>query len=187
MKKWIMLLVLFLFANTAFADVRIAEQRVPISDFFSRHASLCDPLAPLYDDLDRFFPKRVRPLLIPTDGRVTSPFGWRRDPFTRQRRFHTGIDIASCRRSIVHGAADGRVRFAGRSGACGLMLIVDHGANLETRYCHLDRVEVRAGSRVVAGAVIGRMGSTGRATGSHLHFEVRRHGHPVDPVDHLVY
>jgi murein DD-endopeptidase MepM/ murein hydrolase activator NlpD len=124
-----------------------------------------------------------RPTSGPTD--VTSPFGVRMDPFLRQLAMHTGVDFRGEPGDPVRVAAAGRVTQAERNGGYGLMIEVDHGNGLVTRYAHLSAVSVSEGVMVDAGAVIGRIGSTGRSTGPHLHYEVRVNGEAVDPQRYL--
>jgi murein DD-endopeptidase MepM/ murein hydrolase activator NlpD len=116
---------------------------------------------------------------------VTSPFGVRMDPFLRQLALHTGVDFRGEPGEPVRAAAAGRVVQAERNGGYGLMAEVDHGNGIVTRYAHLSALAVAAGSVVKAGAMIGRVGSTGRSTGPHLHYEVRIEGEPVDPQKFL--
>lgn len=122
---------------------------------------------------------------MPADGRVSSAFGWRRDPVLGVRRFHRGIDIANIKDSRVVAAAGGVVLASGRSAGCGLVVEVGHGMETSTRYCHLDRLVVSAGDRVSSGDTIGLMGKTGRATGCHLHFELIEGERAVDPAPSL--
>jgi len=117
-------------------------------------------------------------------GRVTSWFGWRRDPFTGRLAFHHGIDIGAPTGTDVCAAKAGTVSFTGWHGGLGKTVIVDHGGGLETRYAHLSQILVSEGQGVSQGAVIGKVGNTGRSTGPHLHFEVRRDGEAVNPVDY---
>lgn len=117
----------------------------------------------------------------PVDGTRTSSFGWRRDPFNRRKSFHSGIDFRAARGTAVRAAGPGIIKTAGRIGGYGRVVIIDHGLGVETRYAHLRRIHVAAGDFVPAGAKIGQVGSSGRATGPHLHFEVRRGGDPLDP------
>ncbi len=116
---------------------------------------------------------------------VNHPLG---DPFgPRGRRFHAGIDIPAATGEILTAAASGRVVYAGwRDGGWGLEVTVAHSAGVRTIYAHCSRVLVSIGQRVVAGQALGRVGSTGDATGPHLHFEVRRRGAAVDPLGALV-
>ncbi|MCB9672275.1 MAG: M23 family metallopeptidase [Alphaproteobacteria bacterium] len=119
------------------------------------------------------------------DVRETSGFGMRLDPLTGAHRAHKGVDLAAPRGTSVRSARAGVVTFAGSSGGYGNLVVVDHGGGLETRYAHLQRIDVEAGAAVTAGAAVGTVGSTGRSTGPHLHFEARRGGEAVDPHDHL--
>ncbi|MFA5684902.1 MAG: M23 family metallopeptidase [Lysobacteraceae bacterium] len=118
-------------------------------------------------------------------GHVSSNFGMRLDPFTGRRGFHAGIDFSGERGSDTVAAADGVVSFAGRHAAYGNMVDIDHGNGYLTRYAHHSANKVVAGQRVRAGDVIGSMGATGRATGTHLHFEVWHNDKPVNPAQFL--
>jgi murein DD-endopeptidase MepM/ murein hydrolase activator NlpD len=121
----------------------------------------------------------IRPTSGPTD--VTSPFGVRMDPFVRQLAMHTGVDFRGETGDPVRAAAAGRVVQAERSGGYGLMVEVDHGNGIATRYAHLSNLAVSEGAQVEVGSLVGRIGSTGRSTGPHLHYEVRINGEAVDP------
>jgi len=114
--------------------------------------------------------------------RISSGFGTRRDPIHGARRMHSGIDIPGAPGSRVRASAGGVVRFAGARGGYGNMVEIDHGGGLSTRYGHLSRILVPAGTRVSPGETIALMGATGRATGSHLHFELRSQGRAMDPL-----
>jgi murein DD-endopeptidase MepM/ murein hydrolase activator NlpD len=123
------------------------------------------------------------PVRRPTSGEadVTSAFGVRLDPFVRQLAMHTGVDFRGEPGDPVRAAAAGKVVQAERNGGYGLMVEIDHGNGIASRYAHLSSIAVEAGGDVVAGAQIGRVGTTGRSTGPHLHYEVRVNGEPVDP------
>ena len=112
---------------------------------------------------------------------VSSRFGIRRDPLQGGMRAHMGIDIADPVGTPVHAAGSGTVTFAGWSRGYGNMVRIDHGGGNETRYAHLSSIAV-VPRAVEQGAVIGNVGSTGRSTGAHLHFEVRQRGAPVNPM-----
>jgi murein DD-endopeptidase MepM/ murein hydrolase activator NlpD len=112
---------------------------------------------------------------------ATSGFGWREDPIGRHRKFHRGDDIRAKSGTPVFSAGDGIVIFAGRQGGYGNVIYVDHGGGVVTRYGHLRRIEAKKDSAITAGQRIGQVGSTGRTTGPHLHFEVRLDGRAVDP------
>jgi murein DD-endopeptidase MepM/ murein hydrolase activator NlpD len=119
----------------------------------------------------------------PLDGvvRVTSGFGMRRDPFDGSRQFHEGVDIATAHGSAVKAIDDGIVLEARRHGGYGNMVLVDHGSGRQTLYGHLRKYIVRVGDKIVRGQQLGEVGSTGRSTGPHLHFEIIENGRPIDP------
>ncbi len=109
-------------------------------------------------------------------GRISSQFGFRRDPFSHRSAFHGGVDIAAPTGTPVFATRDGVVVKAGRQGAYGNLVIVEHEFGYETYYGHLSRILVKTGDRVEKGFRIGLVGSTGKSTGPHLHFEVRKDG-----------
>ena len=121
------------------------------------------------------------PQLSPAAGGVTSQFGYRRDPFNRRAAMHNGIDFRGAIGSPIYAAAKGRVSFVGWKGGYGKTVEITHSNGLMTRYAHLSRFDAKVGDRVAAGEKIAGMGSTGRSTGSHLHFEVRINGRAVNP------
>lgn len=114
--------------------------------------------------------------------RLTSGFGARLDPFTGKARMHHGQDLAAAEGTPIRAAAAGTVRFAGVRGGYGNMVIVEHEDGTETRYAHCRDLGVKAGEVVAAGQSIASVGSTGRSTGAHLHFEVRQGGRAIDPA-----
>ena len=116
---------------------------------------------------------------------VTSAFGWRTDPIDGRTRFHAGTDLRAAYGQQVDAVASGRVAFSGEQSGYGLTVVIDHGHGLQTRYAHLSAASVQAGDVVESGEVVGRTGSSGRATGPHLHFEVRQNGRPIDPASLL--
>jgi murein DD-endopeptidase MepM/ murein hydrolase activator NlpD len=123
------------------------------------------------------------PVRMPLSGDpgLTSPFGYRADPFLGRLALHPGVDLAEPYGAEIHAAAAGRVVHAGPAGGYGIMVEIDHGNGLSTRYAHMSDALVHEGQEVDKGAVLGRLGSTGRSTGPHLHYEVRVDGEPVDP------
>jgi murein DD-endopeptidase MepM/ murein hydrolase activator NlpD len=116
---------------------------------------------------------------------VTSGFGYRDDPISGGRKFHKGIDIDGVREERVLAAAGGEIVYAGRMSGFGNVVMIDHGNRLLTVYAHLSRSIVKLEDVVAAGQTIGYVGSSGRANGSHLHFEVRYKGKSVDPLGYL--
>lgn len=117
--------------------------------------------------------------------RLGSPFGNRVDPFNRRLAFHSGQDFSAPTGSSIHAAAGGRVIVSGRHPSYGNRVEIDHGNGLVTRYAHASRLLVKVGDLVLPGQEIAKVGSTGRSTGSHLHFEVLFHGDFVDPQNFL--
>lgn len=112
---------------------------------------------------------------------ISSGFGYRADPFTGEGAFHAGLDFKGPVGAPIYAAAKGTVSFAGVRQGYGNCVEIDHGNGLTTRYAHMSRIGARAGQAIDAGAVIGAIGSSGRSTGPHLHFEVRIHDRPVNP------
>lgn len=126
------------------------------------------------------------PSIVPLDGiHMTSGFGMRVHPVLGGYRQHKGIDLASPTGTPIHASADGTVAMAERFGGYGLYVQLEHGGNLETRYGHMSRIAVAEGQFVHKGDVIGYVGTTGRSTGPHLHYEVRVNGEAVNPVPYM--
>jgi murein DD-endopeptidase MepM/ murein hydrolase activator NlpD len=127
------------------------------------------------------------PVRKPVTGEVdmSSPFGMRLDPFLGRPAIHTGIDLRGEIGEPVHATAAGRVTIAGREGGYGNMVEISHGNGLATRYGHLSQIDVKVGQTVRIGEIIGKIGSTGRSTGPHLHYETRINGEAVDPQKFL--
>lgn len=118
----------------------------------------------------------------PVHGGVTSAFGWRRDPFTNRMKFHQGVDLRAAYGQEVQAAGAGRVVFSGDQGGYGTSVVIEHRDGTRTRYAHLSAALVAKGDEVSAGETVGRAGRSGRATGTHLHFEViGRDGRRVAP------
>lgn len=117
--------------------------------------------------------------------RVSSPFGERVDPFLKKRAFHAGIDLPEPTGTLVHATGAGTISYAGRSSGYGNLVEITHVNGVVSRYGHLSAILVKKGQSVETGDVIGKVGSTGRSTGPHLHFEIRRGGAPVNPEIYL--
>lgn len=124
-----------------------------------------------------------RPLRDPHS--LTSGFGTRRDPFTRRKSHHFGLDFAAPRRTPVYAAAPGEVVRAGPEGTFGNVVEIEHGLGFSTLYAHLDAIKVRVGQQLGPGGLVGLLGNTGRSSGPHLHYEVHYNGEPVDPLNFL--
>ncbi len=132
----------------------------------------------LYDAVSRL--PLMRPM--PAGHRITSPFGSRPDPFFHRYAMHTGTDFRARAGTPVPATAPGVVTVAAYTGGYGNMVEVDHGNGIVTRYGHMAEISVAVGDKLRKGDIVGRVGSTGRSTGPHLHYEVRVDGEPVDPM-----
>jgi murein DD-endopeptidase MepM/ murein hydrolase activator NlpD len=127
------------------------------------------------------------PSIAPTLGSQSRGYGMKYDPFTGNLQFHGGIDIANRTGTPIVATADGRVVTATYDkGGLGNMVMLDHGNGMATRYGHMSKIKVMAGQIVKRGALIGYIGSTGYSTGPHLHYEVIKDGHPVNPIDYII-
>ncbi|MFQ6083971.1 MAG: M23 family metallopeptidase [Candidatus Aminicenantia bacterium] len=126
------------------------------------------------------------PSIWPTRGYISSAFGRRKDPFTGQRAFHKGLDIATRYGNPIYAPADGTILSASYNKDLGKTLILDHNFGFTTLYGHLSKFNVKPGQKVKRGDIIGYIGSTGRAIGPHLHYEVRIHNKPVNPFNYIL-
>jgi murein DD-endopeptidase MepM/ murein hydrolase activator NlpD len=118
-------------------------------------------------------------------GYNSSSYGWRIDPFNGSKAFHEGLDFPAATGTVIHAAADGIVSMAEHSAAYGNIVKVEHGSGLETRYAHASKLLVKVGERVTKGQAVALVGSTGRSTGPHLHYEIRLNGNSLDPRQYL--
>jgi len=127
------------------------------------------------------------PLRKPLNGelRLSSGFGYRVDPFLGKPALHSGVDLLDDYGEPVRATAGGTIVAAGPSGGYGNMVEVEHGSGYSTRYGHLSQISVTPGQKIAPGAVLGRVGSTGRSTGAHLHYEVRSESEAIDPARFL--
>ncbi len=167
------------------------------ADDSGRYATDLDALQSRTDRLDASFgqiddawQERERilastPAIMPVRGWFSHGYGWRKDPFTGSRAFHRGVDIVAPAGTSVKASADGVVTKTGRFSNYGKRIDVSHGFGYVSRYAHLSEILVRPGQRIKRGDVIGRVGSTGRSTGPHLHYEVFRDGRHVNPWRYL--
>ena len=126
------------------------------------------------------------PAIRPTDGWISSKFGYRTSPFTGLREFHQGLDIATRAGTPIIATADGVVIFAGTKGLMGKLIVIDHGYGMVTRYAHIHKMLKKRGDAVKKGDTIALVGNTGRSTGSHLHYEVHLNGTPVNPAKYIL-
>jgi biotin carboxyl carrier protein len=125
------------------------------------------------------------PAIWPAKGWLTSRFGTRTSPFTNQKQFHAGIDIAGERGTDIVSPAQGKVVFSGKRGPLGKSIIIDHGYGVRTQYGHSDELYVKSGETVQRGQRIAALGNSGRSTGPHLHYVVEVKGKAVNPLDYI--
>jgi len=153
-----------------------------------RHSQLREQgVLQLWDSLsERQSLLAATPSIKPTRGWFTSRFGYRADPFTNRPELHAGLDMSAPPGTPVFAPADGVVSFVGYDSGYGKLVSIDHGYGVVTRYGHNSRTFVEQGQPVHRGDVISAVGSTGRSTGAHLHYEVRVHGVPVDPINYIL-
>jgi murein DD-endopeptidase MepM/ murein hydrolase activator NlpD len=123
--------------------------------------------------------------ILPLKARISSSFGWRQDPFTGKKKFHEGIDLAAKEGTDVRAVMSGRVQITDNQKGYGKVVVLDHGHGFTTLYAHNSDIMVKAGDWITKGTSIAKVGSTGRSTGPHLHFEVRRDGARLDPEKFL--
>ena len=154
-------------------------------------ATLAAKMSKLEDDMQSYeavLRKRgYTPTIWPVDGKLEGGFGGRRNPFGGPGyEFHTGQDIEAPMGAPVVAGASGKISFVGWQNGYGQLVVVDHGGGLTTRYGHLSHIDVDAGQQVSRGQLVGQVGSTGRSTGPHLHYEVRINDAPVNPLEYLL-
>ncbi|HXV77903.1 MAG TPA: M23 family metallopeptidase [Candidatus Polarisedimenticolaceae bacterium] len=165
-------------------------RRSLLDDELDALKSRSDTLDGSMDEIVLAFEERVRllgstPSILPAEGWFSHGYGWRKDPFTGNRQFHRGVDIVTDAGAPIVATADGIVSRAVRAADYGKTVDLSHGFGYVTRYGHMSEILVRPGQRVRRGDVIGRVGSTGRSTGPHLHYEVFRDGRRVNPWKYL--
>jgi len=165
-------------------DEALGEPLAELTSRAERIDGTLDRVAARLDEQMRWI--SATPAIAPAKGIVTSGFGGRRDPLTRRRAAHRGVDIAAVPGAPVRASADGVVTRAGVQGGLGKSVFVSHGYGLATRYGHLSKLAVRPGQRVRRGDVVGYVGNTGRSTGYHLHYEVHLDGEAVDPLVYIL-
>jgi len=162
------------------------DSETNIRDLEHTTAALESELRQIKDVFDRNQVKLAStPNGWPVRGYITDGFGNRRNPFGRGYENHAGLDIATNHGTAIEATADGRIIFAGPHGGYGNIVVIDHGYGVTTRYGHMSAIEVQVGQHVTRGKVIGAVGSTGRSTAPHCHYEVRLHDRPVNPLSYI--
>jgi murein DD-endopeptidase MepM/ murein hydrolase activator NlpD len=157
-----------------------------IDELKSRTSEMEEHLSMLNDVAEQRVTRwRLTPNIWPVKGAITSHYGSRSDPFNGDAEMHPGLDISALYGSQVHAPADGKVIYAQRMAAYGNLLIIDHGNGVTTRYGHLSRFSARVGQKVKKNEVVGYVGTTGRTTAPHLHYEVRLNDRPQNPKKYL--
>lgn len=164
-------------------DIVNSEIRVNLKEHFQEKAQEFQSLRELAEDRREFLAHT--PSIWPVIGRLTSPFGYRRSPFTRRWEFHGGVDIAAPRGTKVLATANGVVVKTSRLFGWGRLVVIDHVYERQTFYAHLNAFAVSEGDKVIKGQVIGYVGNSGRSTGSHLHYEVHVDGQRVNPWEYM--
>lgn len=165
-------------------DSRIADEAVGMPDGFEASLARLQDQLTRWDGLQEVI--RHVPMIRPVDmGYVTSGFGKRKDPMTKRWAMHSGVDYGGYKRMPIRATAPGKVIFAGRNGPYGRMIEIDHGYGIKTRYGHLYKILVKRGQEVTFRQEIGLMGSTGRSTGPHVHYEVRYKDKPQNPANFI--
>jgi murein DD-endopeptidase MepM/ murein hydrolase activator NlpD len=144
----------------------------------------------LYADIQKYKKRLLNiPAITPLNSDsyyISSYYGYRTDPFTNEQRYHSGIDLAANRGTPVYATGNGKVIYAGYSyGGYGNLIKIDHGYGLVTVYAHLDKIHIKKGDNIERGQRIGAVGSTGRSTGPHLHYEVQKNNQPVNPLKYM--
>ena len=160
------------------------EQIGLIGQASSRQQSIFESLMQKLEDKKNLLAHT--PAIRPAEGWLTSGFEYRKSPFTGRREFHKGLDISNRKGTSVVATADGVISSYGEHGSFGREMIIDHGYGITTRYAHLDKNLKKKGEKVSRGDQVALMGNTGRSTGSHLHYEVRLNGVPVNPKKYIL-
>lgn len=167
-------------AATTTLNAEITELSAAVTDLSGKATQLASKKSEIEQEV-----KKQESFIKPTSGRISSPFGYRTHPVTGSYTLHSGIDIAASSGTTVVASRNGKVVSAGYSGSYGNLIVISHGNGIETAYAHLSSINVRVGESVSQGQLIGKVGSTGRSTGPHLHFEVRINGTAVNPSKYI--
>ena len=164
-------------------DVKIAEVKKPTPTKPNKPTVKPTPAKPTKGEIA--VRKAKGGFKWPIMGRINSPFGWRTHPITKRKDFHTGIDIKAARNDPINAAGSGKVVYSGWMGGYGKVLVIEHSNGQSTLYAHCSTLLAGKGASVSSGQLVARIGTTGRSTGPHLHFEVRNGNSPVNPIKYL--
>lgn len=156
----------------------LLEKLITQADNYDQLASVVDIIrnSNIYYEIPAISP--LPPNLI---RRVSSKFGWRKDPVTHERKFHAGIDLAAHKAVTIHATANGKVTYAGWQNGYGNLVIIKHKLGFIAYYGHMSMIYTKVNAYVTRGTIIGFVGSTGKSTGQHLHYEIKKNGKPVNP------
>ncbi len=170
----------------AISQAQLADLRRQVDQIDDEHREIHDRLQKIQLFV-RANEERMRntPVGWPVNGWVSSTFGWRRDPWSGRNEHHDGVDISAWYGTPIRASGDGTVRTAARNGGYGQMVVLTHNYGYETYYGHMSRVVAKPGLTVSRGDIIGYVGSSGRSTGAHMHYEIRVNNRPVDPWPYL--
>jgi murein DD-endopeptidase MepM/ murein hydrolase activator NlpD len=170
--------------NSFTNDIKVLKSSIDdLSQLYSRTVIPVADLTKAETKLEKYL--ETIPTLWPVRGDITDNFGYRKDPFTRRTKFHEGIDIGADRGTSIKAAASGKIIMSERTSGLGLTVKIDHGRGIVTLYGHASKLLVKVGQIVKKGDVIAKVGSSGRSTGPHLHFQVMLYGTTVDPLQYL--
>lgn len=167
-------------AATTALSAEITQLSAVVTDLNGKATQLASKKSEIEQEV-----KKQESFIKPTSGRISSPFGYRTHPVTGSYTLHSGIDIAASSGTTVVASRNGKVVSAGYSGSYGNLIVISHGNGFETAYAHLSSIKVSVGDTVSQGQLIGKVGSTGRSTGPHLHFEIRINGTAVNPSKYI--
>lgn len=173
--------------DNPWADSNATQVEKDIAEVESRHSLFSFELA----ELERLYAEKTNllnyvPSIWPVDGVLTNGYGWRKDPFTRKPDFHEALDISARTGTSIYAPADGVVTQVKRSSGFGNIIVLSHGYGYVTRYGHLQSFKVKKGQRIKRGDEIGLVGSTGRSTGPHLHYELLVNNKKTDPRRYIM-
>ena len=164
-------------------DISRSKFDQKITDLKQQTSSLNQKIKSLYDqNKDKIRFVNATPTVLPVKGWVTSEYGMRSHPLSHRYKMHYGVDIASPHGTAIESPADGVIVYAGYSGGYGKVVVIDHGYGIASFMAHTSAIEAKLGDRVSKGDIVARVGSTGAASGSHLHYEIRVDGIPTDPL-----